>query len=133
MSSDVLERQLEDQHEVRMLHISPLDPDCKRVIEDAGRKAAERHRKAGWLRGERLQKFRGESQKKTEFVNVHPLDRKGSSTGKSRPAYYVDKRGGLYSWYDRAGVLKPARPEVMDPMERKHLEILLGINLSPVH
>lgn len=133
MSSDVLERQLEDDHEVRMFHLSPRDPDCTRVIKDVSKQVAEALRKAGWIRGERLQRFRGGSRKKTEFVNVHPLDPKGSGTGKARPAYYVDKQGELYSWYDHVGVLERVRPEVMDLYERKRLEILLGINLNSAH
>lgn len=130
MSSDVLERQLEDEHEVRMFSLGSCDPDCKFVIRDASKQIAARRRKTGWSGGERLQRFCDKSRNKTKFVTVYPLDPKGSETGRRRPAYYIDKRGNLYSWYDRIGVLEYVRPEVMDLHERKLLEILLGINLS---
>lgn len=130
MSSEVLERQLEDQHEVRMLYISPLDPDCKRVIERAARHVAERYNKEGWSRGEKLPRFRGESRTKTVEVNVHPLDPPNSGAGKGRPAYFVDKLGGIFSRYNQRTPLRAVNLESMDLMERKRLEILLGLNLS---
>lgn len=130
MSSDVLERMLEDQHEVRMIYISPLDPDCKRVIEAAAKTAAERLNKAGWLRGERAECLRGESLTKTEDISVHPLDSPRSGAGKGRRAFAVTKLGKLYSRRGRDRRWQPVRLQSMDLMERKHLEILLGLNLK---
>ena len=129
MSSDVLERMLEDQHEVRMIYISPLDPDCKRVIEDAARTVARKLNEAGWQRGERAECLRGESLTKTEGVSVHPLDPPNTGAGKGRRAFAVTKLGKLYSRRGRDRHWQPVRLQGMDLMERKHLEILLGLNL----
>lgn len=129
MSSDVLERMLEDQHEVRMVYISPLDPDCKLVIEATARTVARKLNKAGWLQGERAECLRGESLTKTKGVSVHPLNPPNSGAGKGRREFAVTKLGKLYSRHGRNRVWQPVRLKSMDLMERKHLEILLGLNL----
>lgn len=130
MSSEVLERQLEEQHEVRMLYISPLDPDCLRVIEGAAEGVAERlNKEEGWVRGERAECLRGGSSKKTEMVNLHPLDPPNSGAGKGKPAYALTKLGKLYSRYGQDRPWAPVRLQSMDLMERKRLEVLLGLNL----
>lgn len=128
MSSEVLERQLEDDHEVRLRHLSPLDPDCRRVIVGFAVGVAQRLNKAGWLRGERVECLRGDSPRKTEMVNLHPLDPPGSGAGKGRPAYAVTKLGKLYS---RLGnrPWAPVKLHLIDLMERKRLEVLIGFSL----
>lgn len=128
MSSEVLERQLEDQHEVRILHISPRDPDCIRVINDTAVGVAERLNKAGWVRGKRVACLRGESKKKTDMVDLHPLEGTGAKKGDIE--YGISKLGKLFGHSGKAGPWEPARLQSMDLMERKRLEILLGLNLK---
>lgn len=129
MSSEVLERQLDEQADVQVLHISPLDPDCKQIIEDAARDVATSYNKQGWTRGDKRPCLRGESLTKTEEVNVHPLDEPGSGAGKGHSAYFITKLGKLYSGRGHDRPLVPVRLQTMDLMERKRIEVLLGLNL----
>ena len=127
MSSDVLIRQINEQHEVQT-YLSRFSYDHA-VIGVTARLVAQRLNKQGWSEGSKLLRYRGESQKKTKFVNVHPLDQEPGA-GKGQYAYYVDKLGGLYRWHSRMGALESVRLREMNPFDLKHLEILLGRHLS---